>query len=235
MKRILLATATALLMLGSAEAKINMTTEAKVKAATDKATTLYKGKVWQTYVVKDTDNRPMCGMQVNGSDSALFMKYAGNEVFLQLYKLGWSIPKGTEIPGWLKLDNDRFPIIGVGNTTEDTRTGYVEFFVKEGTETEFLNRLTDTKAMQIGFDQGTEKPFNVVMLDSRDAVKTFMDCAKVIDTPTPQPFAQPAKGPQPFSAKKAGDCSEDMTVGTPAPPLPPELRAPCVRREDGSI
>ena len=177
----------------------------------------------------------MCGMQVNGSDSALYMKYAGNKVFFQLYKLGSSS---------LRNRNSRLAETGQRSLSDDRGWQYdrghphglCRVFRKGRHRDRVSNRLTDTKAMQIGFDQGTEKPFNVVMLDSRDAVKTSMDYAKVIDTPTPQPSAQPAKGPQPFSAKKAGDCnSEDVTVGTPAPPLPPELRAPCTRRDDGSI
>ena len=164
------------------------------------------------------------------------MKYAGNEVFFQLYKLGWSIPKGTEIPGWLKLDNDRFPMIGVGNTTEDTRTGYVEFSVKDSTETEFLNRLTDTKAMQIGFDQGTEKPFNVVDVGQPrcgEDVHGLRQGDRHADTAAVRTARERTAAVQ---RQKGWDCnSEDVTVGTPAPPLPPELRAPCTRRDDGSI
>lgn len=78
-----------------------------------------------------------------------------------------------------------------------TRIGFVEFAVKEGSEKGFLNLFGDANKMVLGFDQGTQVPFIVNMNGSRAAAVMFARCAKVIDTPEPQPFATPP-APQPF-------------------------------------
>lgn len=167
--------------------------------AAQAATTLYKRGAWETYITRATDNRPMCGMKVEGRGTMLTIKYSGDQIFLQMYKMGWSIPAETEIPGWLQFDNSqRFPMIGTGYMHR-SGAGYVEFTVKQGTEVEFLSLFGDADKMVLGFDQGTQVPFTVNMNGSRGAAQSFKGCVVAIDTPEPQPFAKPAPQlPQPF-------------------------------------
>ena len=102
MKRSLLAAAALLLMATGAEAA--------------KPTTLSRSGAWETYITRNSDSKPMCGMKVTGRGSVLTIKYSGSEIFLQIYKEGWQIPENTDIPGWLQFDSSqRYPMIGSGS------------------------------------------------------------------------------------------------------------------------
>ena len=168
-------------------------------AATAAPTTLYKGGAWETFITTNVENKSQCVMVVLGRGSSLMVKYAGGDIFMQIYKDGWSIPADTKIPGWLQFDNSqRYPMMGAGDMHKPG-TGYVEFHVKEGSENGFLDLFAAANKMVLGFDQGTQPPFSVNMNGSRGAALAFGRCAKAIDTPEPQPYAKPApQAPQPF-------------------------------------
>ncbi|MDE5446462.1 hypothetical protein GWG65_34900 [Bradyrhizobium sp. CSA207] len=160
------------------------------------ATVLQKSGAWQTYITKNSDGKPMCGMLVLGRGSSLMVKYSsGGEIFIQIYKDGWSIPHGTEIPGYLTFDNSqRFPALRFGSMHKDG-TGYVEFTIKAGTEADFIDLSKTARKMVVGFDQGTQLPFEVNMQGSRAAASMFGRCATSIDqiaADAPQPFANAA-------------------------------------------
>jgi len=76
-------------------------------------------------------------MVVLGRGTSLMVKYNGGDIFMQVYKDGWSIPAETEIPGWLTFGNSqRYPMIGTGDMHRNG-VGYVEFTVKSGPEAPF--------------------------------------------------------------------------------------------------
>jgi hypothetical protein len=80
------------------------------------------------------------------------VKYSGSDVFLQLYKYGWSIPRDTKIPSWLQFDNSqRFPMIGYGDNHRNGM-GYVEYTVENGKEADFLSLFSDANRMILGFE-----------------------------------------------------------------------------------
>ena len=176
-------------------------------ATTAQAQTTYlshKG-AWATFVVKADNGRLQCGMQVLGNGSSLMVKYAtGDQIFLQVFKDDWRIPKGTDIPGYLAFDNsERYPFEGVGGPGPNGE-GVVTLGIKPGTEDAFLSLMADANKMTIGFTEGTQPPLVANMSGSRDAVAMFRKCSTGIDAvaaAAPQPFGKPA--PQPFNSAPA--------------------------------
>jgi hypothetical protein len=149
MKRALLAAATVALLATSAQ------------AATPK-TTLSRSGVWETFITTNDKGVTICGMQVNGRDSSLMVKYTGEQIFVQIFKAGWNIPNGTRISGSFTYDRERFPANGTGYVS-NVGHSYVEFMIKAGGEAEFIRQFTEANTMVVGFDQGTQRPFIVDM------------------------------------------------------------------------
>jgi len=204
MKRTLLAAAAVALLATSAQ------------AVTPK-TTLSRSGVWETFITTNDNGVTICGMQVNGRDSSLMVKYTGEQIFIQIFKAGWKIPNGTKISGSFIYDRERFPANGTGYVS-DVGHSYVEFKIKAGGEAEFIRQFTEANTMVVGFDQGTQRPFIVDMTGSRDAAVTFTGCAMHLDAnakPSPQPFVKDDT-PQPFGKQ-------------------PTKTAPTQKKDDGSV
>ena len=179
-------------------------------------TTLSRSGVWETFITTNDNGVTICGMQVNGRDSSLMVKYTGEQIFIQIFKAGWKIPNGTKISGSFIYDRERFPANGTGYVS-DVGHSYVEFMVKAGGEAEFIRQFTEANTMVVGFDQGTQRPFIVDMTGSRDAAVTFTRCAMHLDAnakPSPQPFVKDT--PQPFGKQ-------------------PTKTAPTQKKDDGSV
>lgn len=157
---------------------------------------------WSTFIADaDTDGKPICGMQVVGRGVSLMVKYQnGDQLFMQIFKYGWNIPSGTDIPGYLAFDkSEHFPFEGKGGKGPNGE-GVVTLGIKPGTEEDFLGVMADADKMIVGFTQGTQPPLIADMAGSRDAVNVFRACSSKIDqiaADAPQPFAKQT-APQPF-------------------------------------
>jgi hypothetical protein len=171
-------------------------------ATTAQATTLSRSGVWESFYVKGDKGTPICGMQVVGRDAKMFVKYTGGDVFIQIMKLGWRIPQGTEIPGYVAFDtSDHLPFVGSGRTVDGV--GIVEVKVTAGTEADFLHEFGEASTFTIGFDAGTQPPMVANMAGSRDATTTFRRCMTFLDAqPAQQPFARKDDA-QPFGKQPA--------------------------------
>jgi hypothetical protein len=158
---------------------------------------------WATYVGPSDSGRTICGMQITGRDVALYVKHTpGDPLYIQIFKRGWNIPDGTDIPGYLSFDRDRFTFEGKGGTDAQAG-GFITVEIKPGTEDDFLSQMADASKMTVGFTAGTQPPLIADMNGSREAVNVFKWCSSEIDKlaeGAPQPFAkQPT--PQPFGDK----------------------------------
>ena len=217
MKRSLLAAAAMLLLATTA----NATNNAKI---------LSRSGAWETYITTSDKGNPLCGMQVFGSNSAMMIKYfVGSEMLIHIYKIGWRIPDGTKIPGYIRFDNgERVEVSGFGGkSTGQSGISYVEFRIKVGAESEFLNEFGAANKMVIGFDEGTQLPFHVNMSGSRTAAGMFGKCMAYIDgkaADAPQPFAKPPT-PQPFGQQPAQPFGNGSTQPVKKPG----------KRDDGSV
>jgi len=158
---------------------------------------------WATYVGPSDTGRTICGMQVTGSDVALYVKHVpGDPLYVQIFKRGWNIPDDTDIAGYVSFDSDSYSFKGKGGTDAQAG-GYITVPIKPGTEDDFLSQMADASKMTVGFNAGTQPPLIANMSGSREAVNVFKWCSSEIDKlaeGAPQPFAkQPA--PQPFGDK----------------------------------
>ena len=102
-------------------------------AQADKLTTLSRSGAWETYITTSDKGNPLCGMQVFGNKSAMIIKYfVGSEMLIHIYKIGWRIPDGTKIPGYIRFDNGGpVEVSGFGGkSTGQSGISFVEFRIK---------------------------------------------------------------------------------------------------------
>jgi hypothetical protein len=176
-------------------------------ATTAQAGTTYLSRkgFWSTFVSTSIETgAPICGMQVLGNNSSLMVKYSGSDIFIQVFKIGWSIPDKTPIPLYLAFDNGpQFHAEGVSGKDARDGASYVEFWIKDGGEAKFLDQFSEADKMIVGFDTGTQPPFGVKMAGSRTAADVFRLCSARIDAnAAAQPYArQEKREPQPFGKK----------------------------------
>ena len=181
---------------------------------------LKKSGSWTAYSHISTEGVPMVGLtfQGEGRKANLYMKYFGNDqLIVHLYKPGWQFPKdGVDVSfqvdfdhGGLKLS---YPLTGRGQA--DAAGGaHIEAILDDASQmSSFIANTINAKQMTIVFEQGNERPWPINMTGSRATGTVF--AAAMITLPKATP--------------KSDDCGnkgDDVTTGTPAPPLPSELRA----------
>jgi hypothetical protein len=184
-----------------------------------------KGGAWKAFSGVSSADRPVVGMFTQSGNKTLDIKHFGEDrLAVQMFKTSWQFPKDrvVDVPVRITFDNSKRGFSGTGHGgywDSTTDLAAVELAI-EGVEEmgSFMSYIMDARRMTITFG-GNEQPWVIDMTGSRDVTRAFATAMITLKN-LPKPD---------------GCSSEDVTVGTPAPPLPPELRAPCVRRDDGSI
>jgi hypothetical protein len=200
MKRTLLAAATVALLATSAQ------------AVTPK-TTLSRSGVWETFITTNDNGVTICGMQVNGRESSLMVKYTGEQIFVQIFKAGWNIPNGTKISGSHTTANASRPM----GRLRVRRRPQLCRVQDQGWRRGRVYPSVHGSQPWWSFRSGPQRPFIVDMTGSRTAAVTFTRCAMHLDAnanPSPQPFVKDT--PQPFGKQ-------------------PTKTAPTQKKDDGSV
>ena len=222
-----------------AAAMLAATASGALAASANETLTLRSAGYWSAYYdAANSGGQPMCGLLSrmdfkSGASGSFMVKYApGGAVFVHLFKSSWAIPKGTRIPISLKFDNGEPLTTTAGGSPAISGSGggFVEFEIKEDFTKDFLELFASANTLTVGFGSGSEPPWAVNMIGSRETVDAFGKCVATLAarTPSTQPYG--SSGPtQPFGNGGA------QPFGNTAKPAPANPASPAVRKDNGGI
>jgi hypothetical protein len=205
MKKSLLTAAALALLMTTAQAGRDITLKAKGN--------------WSAYYTISDKGNPLCGMQTYWQNNrralvaGAHIKYqSGGLVTIQMFKVGWRMPVGTEVKVNLAFDNsEQFP--GVATSFIYKGDALLSLNVKEGTEADFLSLIEDAREFKISFPDGDEPTWVANMTGSREVSGAFKRCAYTLDANAP---TQPT-----------GKAAPTQPTGKPT--------QPAAKRDDGSV
>jgi hypothetical protein len=215
-KKYLTAAALALLMTTAAYAKGN-----------DFTILERKGNWTATYQVSNLGN-PMCSVSTswgndNNRTATTYIKYvAGDLIAVQMYKIGWRMPQGTDVSVSMSFDDGVAYTATAKSGYDEGRNAYLQFRIKPGEENTFLNTFAEADHLKISFPDGDEPDWHANMIGSREVSAAFRKCAGIINKNAP---TQPTgKAPTQPTGK-----------ATTQPTQPVKPTSPVKRKDDGSV
>lgn len=159
-----------------------------------------KGTWTASYHPSNNDGVGMCSLNTNwrsnGSHVASFyMKYIpGRDIFVQLFKIGWAMPKGTPANVSLWFDNVHFLTAKATAGAIGDGQRYLEFRIADADGTAFLKAFADAYNAKLSFPDGNEPAWDADMRGSRETTTAFKVCAAELHKRMAKP-TQPT-GPQ---------------------------------------
>jgi len=148
--------------------------------------------MWEAYSgISNTPRTPICGISARGRDRSLHIKFFQDNpenLIIQIFKDGWSIPRNTVISARISID--RHEGWTVNRALGDGRK--VEWLVPSDVFDEFANLFMAGRRMFISFPQGDEAPWEINLTGSSAIFSEFARCIVSLEPsgrPT-QPFRQ---------------------------------------------
>lgn len=206
--RLLLGTTLVTVWVGVASAQVSVTSEAGA---------------WKTIAGVANDGTTLCGAEVSGRDRIFMVKWfdGNDELFIQIAKIGWSIPDGQPVDVALQFDHlAPWRVKASGIQATPVTGSMIQFRIEGDNITAFMNELRFASHMSVVFPTGSEQPWSGSLKGSNVAVINMMQCVhSVLASHTSQPFvaapAQPRpEASQPFTAPSA-------PMARPSPPIAP--------------
>ena len=171
----------------------------------------YHSGVWTNFSGYG-ESGPVCGMNVQSHDRAIYIKYFGDKDILavQFFKTTWRIPEGTKITVELGFDKNSWGTNenAYGSTLEKGGMGEIYTEINSDSFADFLEQVAAANTMWVQFPDGNEDRWNANMEGSRNSVNSFLKCIEVMKKVTTQPYANGSKSSQPsqpFSDSKSSE------------------------------
>ena len=150
-------------------------------------TTMFASHYWRvTHMVSNNDGNPMCNMQSQisfsgGATGWVMIKLIKGSPFIHLSKNNWQFPPDVQVPFSVNLDNNRYEFFGVSKKAATSNHSHIITNpLKEEADSGWLNAFASSEAMTIKFRNGNEPQWSVKMTGSRDALKSFQSCVKIL-------------------------------------------------------
>jgi hypothetical protein len=174
--------------------------------------TYYRSGAWENYAGTNNEGGWTCGMSVANRDwsQSVHIKYflSSGHFEVQIFKMSWRIPNGTDIPITLGFDRGTWGTInkatGSTHTGDGSTWGMINFYIADESVIDFLENVAHADKMWLKFLDGNETPWVADMRGSRNSVNSLQACvAKAIRaaaTPPSQPYSG-GGNTQPFAAE----------------------------------
>jgi hypothetical protein len=211
-----------------AAALLAATATTALAASASNSVVLRTAGYWKAYYdPSNSGGKPMCGMvsmidYTNGATGSFMVKYApGGDLFVDVYKTSWAIPKDTAVPIFLQFDRSApLTVTALGNPAETYSGSFVQWPIKDDFIKSFIDLFANANSMTLGFQQGSEKPWAINMSGSREVAESFRKCVTMLSQGPSQPYgssspsqpyggAQPPQPSQPFGGSKPAPKAND--------------------------
>lgn len=183
---------------------------------------------WRVSAGTNNEGNPMCSMSTFGDNGrSAYIKWQSNSstsLFVHLYKNGWNIPPGIEMPLTVQFDS-AMTFTGIAKKLT-VRTNAIEAAIRSGVgargvdeAVSFLKHFVSSSAMSFKFPGGSEPDWHAPMAGSKPIGRRFTKCIVDFDRArkggstqpfgnngTTQPFDR-GGGMLPFDSKKSPDKS----------------------------
>lgn len=158
---------------------------------------IYHHGAWTTLSGVSSDDTPMCVVADTGRNWFFAYKYEAGYNFImgQLFKKSWSIPKGTQIPITIRVDNyGPWTVNGNGNGSE------ILWQIRGDAISKFTAQFKIGEQLTITFETGNEPPWHLSLDGSYGATDTMVSCIRNVRSSLGGPSQPYSAAPsQPFT------------------------------------
>jgi hypothetical protein len=171
---------------------------------------VYASGYWNVALGTLDDGNRACSLHSRDRQADQFyVKFDGDDLFVQIFKPTWRIPNGTKVTIDLGFDQGLFRngnITATGSTVRGI--GMITFHLTDAAVIEdFFQQFRDADEMWVQFPDGNEQTWSINMTGSRQAARVFEGCMGVLANAT-QPFG--AHPSQPFGRQAEGGEEEQQ-------------------------